>query len=77
MVAAEIDRARVLATVLPNDAANVFTITLSARNLNLDLEIIARGEGADDRAQIAARAARASAGGDAPHYISAPSGLRG
>lgn len=43
LVLAGIDRARVLATVLPNDAANVF-ITLSARNLNLDLEIIARGE---------------------------------
>lgn len=41
--AAGIDRARVLATVLPDDAANVF-ITLSARNLNADLEIIARGE---------------------------------
>lgn len=38
-----IDRARVLATVLPDDAANVF-ITLSARNLNPKLEIIARGE---------------------------------
>ncbi|MCB2060162.1 MAG: NAD-binding protein [Novosphingobium sp.] len=40
---AGIDRARVLATVLPDDAANVF-ITLSARNLNRRLEIIARGE---------------------------------
>lgn len=38
-----IDRARTLATVLPNDAANVF-ITLSARSLNPSLEIIARGE---------------------------------
>jgi voltage-gated potassium channel len=36
-------RAHTLATVLPNDAANVF-ITLSARSLNPDLEIIARGE---------------------------------
>jgi Trk K+ transport system NAD-binding subunit len=36
-------RARTLATVLSNDAANVF-ITLSARSLNPDLEIIARGE---------------------------------
>lgn len=36
-------RARALATVLPNDAANVF-ITLSARSLNPSLEIIARGE---------------------------------
>jgi voltage-gated potassium channel len=36
-------RARTLATVLPNDAANVF-ITLSARALNPGIEIIARGE---------------------------------
>ncbi len=41
--AAGIDRARVLATVLPDDAANVF-ITLSARSLNSRIEIIARGE---------------------------------
>ena len=40
---ARIDRANVLATVLPDDAANVF-ITLSARSLNPDIEIIARGE---------------------------------
>jgi trk system potassium uptake protein TrkA/voltage-gated potassium channel len=33
----------VLATVLPNAAANVF-ITLSARSMNAKLEIIARGE---------------------------------
>ncbi len=38
-----IDRARILATVLPNDAANVF-ITLSARSLNPAIQIIARGE---------------------------------
>ncbi|MEZ5385910.1 MAG: potassium channel protein [Prosthecobacter sp.] len=38
-----IARARVLATVLPNDAANVF-ITLSARNMNPEIQIIARGE---------------------------------
>ena len=38
-----VERARCLATVLPDDAANVF-ITLSARNLNPGLEIIARGE---------------------------------
>ncbi len=37
------ERGRVLATVLPDDAANVF-ITLSARSLNPDLQIIARGE---------------------------------
>ncbi|EGD59108.1 TrkA-N [Novosphingobium nitrogenifigens DSM 19370] len=41
--AAGIERARVLATVLPDDAANVF-ITLSARNLNPKVQIIARGE---------------------------------
>ena len=41
--AAGISRARVLATVLPNDAANVF-ITLSARNMNPAIQIIARGE---------------------------------
>jgi voltage-gated potassium channel len=36
-------RARTLATVLPNDAANVF-ITLRARSLHPSLEIIARAE---------------------------------
>jgi voltage-gated potassium channel len=36
-------RARVLATVLSDDTANVF-ITLTARELNPDVEIIARGE---------------------------------
>jgi trk system potassium uptake protein TrkA/voltage-gated potassium channel len=40
---AGITRARALATVLPDDAANVF-ITLSARGLNRTLTIIARGE---------------------------------
>ncbi len=40
---ARIDQARAVATVLSNDAANVF-ITLSARSLNPKLEIIARGE---------------------------------
>jgi voltage-gated potassium channel len=43
LIAAGIHRARVLATVLPDDAANVF-ITLSARSLNPRVEIIARGE---------------------------------
>jgi len=43
LLAAGVDRARVLATVLPDDAANVF-ITLSARALNRGLQIIARGE---------------------------------
>lgn len=40
---AGVARARVLATVLPDDAANVF-ITLTARELNPDVEIIARAE---------------------------------
>lgn len=38
-----IERAEVLATVLPDDAANVF-ITLTARGLNPHLTILARGE---------------------------------
>lgn len=38
-----IERARTLATVVPDDAANVF-ITLTARSLNPSLQIIARGE---------------------------------
>ncbi|MBE9157971.1 potassium channel protein [Nodosilinea sp. LEGE 06152] len=41
--AAGILRARSLATVLPNDAANVF-ITLTAREMNPNLMILARGE---------------------------------
>jgi voltage-gated potassium channel Kch len=40
---AGVERARALATVLPDDSANVF-ITLSARSLNKTMEIIARGE---------------------------------
>ena len=40
---AGVTRARVAATVLPDDAAIVF-ITLSARNLHSEVEIIARGE---------------------------------
>jgi voltage-gated potassium channel Kch len=43
LIAAGVKRARILATVLPEDAANVF-ITLSARSLNPKLQIIARGE---------------------------------
>jgi Trk K+ transport system NAD-binding subunit len=43
LVAAGIARAKVLATVVPDDAANVF-ITLTARSLNAGLHIIARGE---------------------------------
>lgn len=43
LLEAGVKNADSLATVLPDDAANVF-ITLSARNLNKDLRIIARGE---------------------------------
>ncbi|HWI85951.1 MAG TPA: potassium channel protein [Sphingomonas sp.] len=43
LVRAGVARARTLATVLPDDAANVF-ITLSARSLHPSIEIIARGE---------------------------------
>jgi Trk K+ transport system NAD-binding subunit len=46
-----ISRARALATVVPNDAANVF-ITLSARNLNKELEIIARGEAPSTKSKL-------------------------
>ena len=46
-----ISRARALATVVPNDAANVF-ITLSARNLNKGLEIIARGEAPSTKSKL-------------------------
>ena len=40
---AHIERASVLATVLPNDMVNVF-ITLTARNMRPDLRILARAE---------------------------------
>ncbi len=40
---AGVERARALATVLPDDALNVF-ITLTARGLNAGLTILARGE---------------------------------
>jgi voltage-gated potassium channel Kch len=43
LIAAGVGRARTLATVLPDDAANVF-ITLSARGLNPSIQVIARGE---------------------------------
>jgi voltage-gated potassium channel len=43
LLEAGIERARVLATVLPDDSANVF-ITLTARELNPTIEIIARAE---------------------------------
>ncbi len=43
LMEAHIERAVVLATVLPNDMVNVF-ITLTARNMRPDLRIIARAE---------------------------------
>jgi voltage-gated potassium channel len=43
LLAAGVARAQSLVTALPSDAANVF-ITLTARNLNRALQIIARGE---------------------------------
>jgi voltage-gated potassium channel len=43
LLEAGVSRASILATVLPSDASNVF-ITLSARDLNPELTIIARGE---------------------------------
>ncbi len=43
LTAAGVERASIVATTLPRDADNVF-ITLTARNLNGDLMIIARGE---------------------------------
>ncbi len=46
-----IKRARALACVVPNDAVNVF-ITLSARNLNREIEIIARGEAASTKSKL-------------------------
>lgn len=51
LVAAGAARAKALATVLPNDAANVF-ITLSARELNPDMEIIARGQSPDTEKKL-------------------------
>jgi voltage-gated potassium channel len=48
---AGVSRARALATVLPDDAANVF-ITLSARSLNRGLTIIARGEAASTESKL-------------------------
>jgi voltage-gated potassium channel len=43
LLSAGIERAKVLATVLPQDTLNVF-ITLTARNLNRSIRIMARGE---------------------------------
>ena len=43
LLAAGVDRAKALVSGLPNDAANVF-ITLTSRDLNRNLQIIARAE---------------------------------
>lgn len=43
LIATRIEAAKTLATVLPDDAANVF-ITLTAREMNPNLMIVARGE---------------------------------
>lgn len=43
LLLAGVGRAKVVVTTLPSDADNVF-ITLTARNLNRELQIIARGE---------------------------------
>ncbi len=43
LIAVGIERAQCIVTALPNDAANVF-ITLTSRNLNRSVQIIARGE---------------------------------
>lgn len=48
---ARIEHASTLASVVANDAANVF-ITLSARNLNSKLQILARGEVASTEAKL-------------------------
>src|SRR5208337_184679 len=51
LLAAGVTRAHALATVLANDALNVF-ITLSARALNPTLSIIARGERASTESKL-------------------------
>jgi Trk K+ transport system NAD-binding subunit len=51
LMTAGIDRARCLATVLPDDAVNVF-IALTARSLSPTIEIIARGEAATTESKL-------------------------
>jgi voltage-gated potassium channel len=51
LVAAGVARAKILATVLPQDTLNVF-ITLTARNLNKNLRIISRGEQASTEKKL-------------------------
>lgn len=54
---AGIAHAKTLATVLPDDSANVF-ITLTARTMNADIDIIARGEYAATEQKLKAAGAR-------------------
>jgi voltage-gated potassium channel len=51
LVAAGVERAKTLVTSLPSDADNVF-ITLTARNLNPDLQIISRAEHGSSRKKL-------------------------
>jgi voltage-gated potassium channel len=51
LVAAGVERARSLISALPNDADNVF-ITLTARNLNKSLTIVARAEQATSERKL-------------------------
>lgn len=51
LIAAGVARARTLVSALPNDANNVF-ITLTARNLNANLKIIARAEHATSERKL-------------------------
>lgn len=51
LLAVHVERALQLATVLPDDAANVF-ITLTARTLNENLNILSRGEVPATRAKL-------------------------
>jgi voltage-gated potassium channel len=53
---AGIHRASVLATVLSDDATNVF-VTLTAKAMNPDLTIVARGENAKTEAKLLSRGA--------------------
>jgi voltage-gated potassium channel len=51
LVQAGVERARAMVTSLPSDADNVF-ITLTARNLNSDIKIIARAEVASSEQKL-------------------------
>ncbi len=51
LAAVHVERAKQLATVLPDDAANVF-ITLTARTMNAQLNILSRGEVRTTRAKL-------------------------